>query len=276
MSARSPQLAVSECNTMKILKTLAFGTALGASLVTSAQANETVGAVHGTFENTDEFTFTDEQMAHIDGVLEETYARVAEVFPEVADQVSVAVLAVNRPALDPLGGVAGRADRPDELVVEISQTYPDGIDGAIEDGMAPTFAHELHHTVRGWTMNGNHFGHGIQIAAVNEGLATVFAEELLGEVNQSDLPPADIEAWAEEVLALPIDANYGEWMFLHPDGRVAIGYRTGRWVVRRAMERSGLDITELTRLTPATIWQLAGFDWDRQLRRSASIASTAH
>lgn len=261
---------------MNTLKNLAFGTALGAALVTSAQANEPAGAVHGTFEDTDEFAFTDEQMAHIDAVLEETHARVAEILPEVADQVSVTVLTVNRPALDPLGGVTGRADWPDELVVEISQTYPDGLDGAVDDGMAPTFAHELHHTVRGWTMNGNHFGHGIQIAVINEGLATVFAEELLGEVQPSDLPPADIEAWADEVLALPIDANYGEWMFLHPDGREAIGYRTGRWVVRRAMERSGLNIVALTKLTPAAIWQLAGYDWDRQLRRSASNASTAH
>lgn len=261
---------------MNILKTLVFGTALCATLVTPAQANETTGAVHGSFENTDEFTFTDEQMAHIDAVLEETHARVAEIFPELADRVSVSVLTVERPALNALGGVTGRADWPDELVVEISRTYPEGIDRAIDDGMATTFAHELHHTVRGWTMNGNHFGHGIQIAAINEGLATVFAEELLGEVKPSDLPPADIEAWADEVLALPIDANYGEWMFLHPDGREAIGYRTGRWVVRRAMERSGLDIAQLTKLTPAAIWQLAGYEWNRQLRRSVTNPSTAH
>jgi uncharacterized protein YjaZ len=115
-------------------------------------------------------------------------------------------------------------------------------------------------------MNGNHFGHGIQIAVINEGLATVFAEEIIGEVRQSELPPADVEALVEEVLVLPINADYGEWMFLHPDGREAIGYRTGRWVVRRAMQKSGLDIVELTDLTPAAIWQLAGYDWDRQLR----------
>lgn len=244
------------------------------ALVNAGKANESDGAVHSSFESNGEFAFTDDQKVRIDQVLEETHAHVAEIFPEVADQVSVTVLPVDRPALNALGGVSGRADRPDELIIEFSQSYPGGIEGAIHDALAATFYHELHHTVRGWTMNGNHFGHGIQIAVINEGLATVFAEEILGEVKPSDLPPADVEAWADQVLALPIDANYGEWMFLHPDGREAIGYRTGRWVVRRAMERSGLDIVKLTDLTSAAIWQLAGFDWDRQLRPDAKSGST--
>ncbi len=261
---------------LKSLKVLAASAAICAVPLASAQAEETDGAVLTSFESDGEFAFTAGQKARIAEVLEETRARVAQVFPQLASQVRITVLPVNRPALDALGGVTGRADRPDELIVEISQTYPDGIDGAVRDGLETTLVHELHHTVRGWTMNGNHFGHGMQIAVINEGLATVFAEETLGTVQESDLPPPDIEAWVEEVLALPIDANYGEWMFLHPDGREAIGYRTGRWVVRRAMERSGLGIVELTDFTPAAIWQLAGYDWDRQLRRSAQSASPAN
>ena len=94
----------------------------------------------------------------------------------------------------------------------------------------------------------------------------MFAEELTGETNPSDLPPENVSDWALEVLGLPQRSDYGQWMFVHPDGREAIGYRTGRWVVRQAMENSGLSIEEMTDLTPAAIWALAGFEWDRAMR----------
>ena len=41
-------------------------------------------------------------------MLKQSHARVAEIYPEVADTVHVTVLPVVRPALDPLGGVTGR------------------------------------------------------------------------------------------------------------------------------------------------------------------------
>jgi hypothetical protein len=248
----------------RILFGLIWLTAIGLPSHSEALAEEP--AVLAEFESNDDFAFSNEERSRIRDILETTHSRVAEIFPELASTVRVTVIPVERPALDPLGGVTGRADRPDELLIEISQTYPDGVLAAADGYLAETFIHELHHTVRGWTMNGNHFGHGIAIAAINEGLATVFAEEVSGKTNPTDLPPPEVEAWADEILGLPRAANYGEWMFQHPDGREAIGYRTGRWVVRRAMTRSGLDIIALTDMTPAAIWELAGFDWDRQLR----------
>ncbi|MBI1237227.1 MAG: hypothetical protein GC188_11140 [Alphaproteobacteria bacterium] len=237
---------------------LVAGAALAAVLTADPVATE--------FQSSEHHTFTDAEMRLIDETLESTHAAVEAVFPELADTISVTVMPVQRPALDLLGGVTGRAERADELIIEMSVTYPGGIEAAIEDGLRATTAHELHHTVRGWLMQGNHFGHGIQIAVINEGLATVFAEELTGETNPSDLPPDNVSDWAQEVLALPQRADYGQWMFVHPDGREAIGYRTGRWVVRQAMENSGLTIEEMTGLTPAAIWALAGFDWDRMMR----------
>ncbi|MEE2524786.1 DUF2268 domain-containing putative Zn-dependent protease [Hyphobacterium sp. HN65] len=238
------------------------------SLIASAALTATLSAdpVSAEFQSNEHHTFSAEEIALIDARLDAVHAEVEAVYPALADTVSVTVIPVHRPALDALGGVTGRAERPGELVVEISVTYPGGIEAAVETGLRTTMAHELHHTVRGWTMQGNHYGHGIQIAVINEGLATVAAEEITGAVNASDLPPENIEEWAEEVLALPQRSNYGEWMFMHPDGREAIGYRTGRWVVRQAMERSGLTIEELTDRSPAAIWALAGFDWDRTMR----------
>lgn len=237
--------------------------ALLALALVATTAGDPIDAVYGSNEH---YQFSPDEMQLIEERLEEIHAAVDAQMPHLADTVRVSVEPVHRPVLDTLGGVTGRADASDAVLIEISVTYPGGIEAAVDAGLAATFAHELHHTARGWVMNGNHYGHGIQIAVINEGLATVFAEELLGQVAPSDLPPPDVEDWVNEILALPRAANYGEWMFAHPDGREAVGYRTGRWVVRRAMARSGLDIIALSDLTPETIWRLAGFDWDRALR----------
>lgn len=234
-----------------------------ASAALTAFAADPVAA---DFQSNEHHTFSEAEIRLINDRMDAIHAEVEAVYPALADLVSVTVIPVHRPAVDALGGVTGRAERPDELIIEISVTYPGGIVAAVEAGLRNTFVHELHHTVRGWTMQGNHFGHGIQVAVINEGLATVAAEEITGVTQQSDLPPHDVTSWASEILALPQRADYGQWMFLHPDGREAIGYRTGRWVVRRAMERSGLSIEELTVLTPAAIWALAGFEWDRVMR----------
>lgn len=52
-------------------------------------------------------------------------------------------------------------------------------------------------------------------------------------------------------------ANYGHWMGFHPDGRIAVGYRAGAYVVRLAMKNSGKDIIELSKLSVEEIYRLA-------------------
>jgi hypothetical protein len=54
-------------------------------------------------------------------------------------------------------------------------------------------------------------------------------------------------------MALPTDANYGQWMNQHTDGRFSIGYRTGKYVVKKAMAVSGKNILDLSRLYPDEI-----------------------
>jgi hypothetical protein len=97
----------------------------------------------------------------------------------------------------------------------------------------------------GWTIHGNKFGQGIDIATINEGLADVFAELQVGYPHGSYTNTVDYDAWAKEILALPKNANYGQWMYAHPDGRAVIGYRTGAYLVKKA------------------IYKLAGYDYER-------------
>ena len=80
--------------------------------------------------------------------------------------------------------------------------YPGGLEAQLPK-LTRTMYHEMHHLARGWTILGNQFGPGIAIAAVNEGLAEVFAEIESGvELASSEYPP-EADAWAREILALP-------------------------------------------------------------------------
>ena len=158
--------------------------------------------------------------------------------------------------LRPVGGIAGRAEAPGVVTILVSDSS--SVDTAeLKASLQASVFHEFHHLARGWTITDNSFGPGIQIAVVNEGLAQIFAEQYSGtSYARFDYPP-EAEEWLEEILALPADASYNVWMNDHPDGRVAIGYRIGRYVVHQAMARSGLSILELSDLSPAEVLQLA-------------------
>jgi uncharacterized protein YjaZ len=217
--------------------------------------------VQARFESAAHHSFSAAERTRIQSVLDATHAAVRADFPQLADSLSVTVVPVDRD-LSSVGGVAGRADAPGQILIEISTTGEGGTVAAISQGLAAAFAHELHHLVRGWTIMGNHYGPGIAIAAANEGLAVAYSEHLTGQVFAGNRPPEDAvaRAWAAEIRALPVDAHYGEWMFAHPDGREGIGYRTGRFIVQRAMENSGRDVISLTSATPEEVWALAGLD----------------
>jgi len=202
--------------------------------------------------------FQPQQKEAIQAMTAHTMARTRELLPELSQAIKFTVEIVDRD-LSIVNGVSGRADETNEILISLSSTYPGGLDQAIEDGLASTLFHELHHTVRGWVINDNQFGPGIDIAAINEGLADVFAEIQTGQRSHNYPDDADFDAWTKEIMALPKSANYGEWMFALPDGREAVGYRTGGYLVKRAMQRSGISILELSKLSVEEIYALAGY-----------------
>jgi len=214
-----------------------------------------------SYQDSDEHMFSASEKAAIEGILSNTYRQVKAIYPDLADEVNVSVRTLERD-LTMVGHVTGMAAAPGRIVIMISSLHPHSLEQAARDGLAGTFTHELHHLRRGWTIEGNHYGPGIQIAVINEGLAVMFAEEVTGTSKPGNQQPDEntAMAWAQEIRELPIDANYGEWMFQHPDGRMAVGYRTGRFLVQRALARSGLDIVALSELTPDEIWELAAVE----------------
>ena len=211
------------------------------------------------FEDGEATEFSDDEKQLISGLIRDAEEEVRALLPTLPEVIEVTAIAIDR-NVDIVGGVTGRADAPGKVLIEISRVFPGGISAAAQSALSSTIFHEFHHLDRGWTIQENKFGAGIPIAAVNEGLASVFAEEYTGvyfEVAYSY--PEDAADWLQEILALPVNADYSTWMMgEHPDGRNSIGYRVGRYIVHQATANSGKNILELSSLTPKEILGLVG------------------
>ena len=195
------------------------------------------------------------EKTEIKKIISQSEKGVRILLPDLPKDIQVNVTLIDRNIPD-VGGITGRADAPGMVIIEISTVYPGGHMAAVHKALAATLYHEFHHLYRGWTIQGNKFGRGIPIAAVNEGLAVVFSK-IHTQAFEANAYPENADEWLKEVLQLPTNANYGEWMFNHPDGREAIGYKVGHYLVEEAMEKSGLNILEMGKLSPKAILKMA-------------------
>lgn len=205
----------------------------------------------------DDNSFSEQERQHIEALIRQTEDAVRDLLPELPDSIQVSVHAMDRDVAS-VGGVTGRADNPNTVVLYISTSYESGVIAASNTGLAPALYHEFHHLVRGWTIEGNKFGPGITTAAVNEGLANVFSEIYTNTAFVGNAYPTNVRQWWAEIEALPSNADYGQWMVQHDDGREAIGYKAGSFIVREAMAASGLTILELSTMAVEDILDLAG------------------
>jgi len=121
-----------------------------------------------------------------------------------------------------------------------------GIETVFEDGSASCFAHEAHHAARYVAAGSAVFDDRVISAAVFEGLATAFEEEITGNVPPWGLYD-DVEAdwWVEELRQLAPGTNSRPWRFLHPDGRRWIAYRAGKRIIDRAKQATGSTAADL-------------------------------
>lgn len=203
------------------------------------------------------YKFTEGEKRLIKSIIAQSEKKVRALLPTLTKNIRVKVSILDR-EIDGVGGVTGRADAPGEVIIQISNVFPGGISAAAKTGLSSAIYHEFHHLWRGWTIRNNKFGRGIHIAAVNEGLATIFAEQYNKVEFEGNSYPKDVNKWVFEIMALPTNANYGKWMFKHPDGRTAIGYRAGRYIIHQAIANSGKTILQLSKLSPGEILKLAG------------------
>jgi uncharacterized protein YjaZ len=184
------------------------------------------------------------------------------VLEGLPDMVIIEVQIIDRD-LQSVDGVTGWTNEHNpagKIVALVSEVYPGGVLQAVKAGMKSLIFHEFHHLTRGWSIHQNEYAQGIENVVINEGLAVVFTEEYTGISHEVNAYPDEAEQWVEEILQLPKNADYNQWVSgEHPDGRTFIGYRTGNYVIRKAMEKSGKSVLELSELSPAEIYKLAGF-----------------
>lgn len=219
-------------------------------LSSTALANTTINF------SSEAYTFTQDEKALITQIIEKSETGVRALFPSLTEDITVNVVAIDR-NLDIVGGVTGRADAPGVIEVMVSTATEGGVSASARQALTSTLYHELHHLVRGWTITDNKYGpmHGIPIATINEGLASVFAETYTDEYFAKAYDyPEQAAQWLDEIMQLPMDANYNHWVSgFHPDGRSVIGYRLGRYVVHEAIRKTGKDILEVSEMTPEAI-----------------------
>ena len=209
----------------------------------------------------DSLKFTEPQKVFIREVISNSEEEVRKLLPKLPDSIKVIVEAVDWD-LDIVNGVTGRAETnsPPLVLVQISHHYKGGVIDSAYQGIKSTIFHEFHHLSRGWAIQDNKFSYGIPNAMVNEGLAVAFTEIYTGSKNEAESYTDEADNWVKEILALPLDASYSDWvMGEHPDGRTYIGYRTGNFLVRKAMAKSRKTILELSELMPNEIIKLAGY-----------------
>ncbi|MBN2884819.1 hypothetical protein JXE04_02755 [Patescibacteria group bacterium] len=206
--------------------------------------------------------FSQSQIKVANEIIINAEKKVRGLLPNLPKDIKVIIEIVDWD-LNAVGGVTGRTEtnNPAIVAIQVSNKFKGDISNALDIGLESTIFHEFHHLSRGWAIQDNKFERGISIAMVNEGLAVIFAEEYTNAVFEENHVPkdADADAWVKEILGLSKYADYQKWMFKHPDGRTSIGYRSGTFLVRQAMAKSGKNILELSNLTPNEIIKLAGY-----------------
>jgi hypothetical protein len=219
-----------------------------------------IAKVHVVFQE-DSLKFTESQKVLILEVISNSEEEVRKLLPKLPDSIKVIVEAVDWD-LDIVNGVTGRTEtnNPPLVLVQISHHYKGGVIDSAYQGIKATLFHEFHHLSRGWAIQDNKFSYGIPNAMVNEGLAVAFTEIYTGSINEVESYTDEADNWVKEILALPLDASYSDWvMGEHPDGRTYIGYRTGNYLIHKTIGRSKLNILELSDLSPEEIIKLAGY-----------------
>ncbi len=140
------------------------------------------------------------------------------------------------------------------VIISLDPDTAQGAGSLLKHARSTVF-HELNHCAR--------FESGIWHATfidncIMEGLATVFERDYGGLIPLwGEYDRTEALKWYEEIVRAGESINSHHYMYSHPDGRRWIGYKTGTFIVDRAVENSDQSVMQLTSKTSEEIIKLA-------------------
>ena len=200
---------------------------------------------------------TDDEAASIRHIVEATVAEARAHLPGLVEELYVLVHQTTTVMAET--GAGGYALGPHVVRIDFDPALD--MVAVARRSVRHTLLHELHHAARLAVRPQEVALVSWPATAVFEGLASVFESTVGGiDVPWRAYDEDVIEAWATELFAQPVDEHAHWWRFAHPDGRTAIVYRVGSWIVDRAAARSARTAADLVGVSAEEVLELAGLD----------------
>ena len=211
------------------------------------------------FVDTAEYVFLPAERHFIQQITNVAEADVRTRLPQLKDRIKMTVK-TSAKVIPTTGAMGATIGQKGHIVWTVDPSRPEGLLGIAKAYLRPTLFHELNHVVR---KQGQSHAALLQRTildfVVSEGLATTFERDEGGQKPLWGQYPSEVQSWVHELIGLPPEAPFHDWMFRHPDGRRWIGYKAGTYIVDRAAKASGLSSSKLVELSTKKLFELAGF-----------------
>lgn len=214
------------------------------------------------FKGSSRHVFRAEEQAAIRAICDRTELEAREHLPDLP--LTLWLTVEDSSVVIPEYGAAGSALDHTHMRWRVDAARPEGVIEIAELHLRATLFHELHHLARGWVKVSAGTPRTpagarprLMDAVVSEGLATSFERDVAGHRAPWGEYPPEVRAWVDELLALPDDAPYGQWMFRHADGRRWIGYRAGTFLADQAQARVRRSAAQLALIPTVELLALA-------------------
>jgi len=201
-----------------------------------------------------DYEFTDTEKALIQEIANDAEVEIRDLLPGLNKKLVLEVEAST--FVIPQTGELGASQSAARVKWAVDPTRDGGVSKIAKSKLRHTLFHEFHHLVSGYIFADGKPVNSIIDAAVNEGMATVFARDFSGAVVPWADYPESIDAWVTELQAVSGFEHYDQWMFQHPDGRSWVGYKVGTYLVDRAIRATGKSSVELINASPDEVIKL--------------------
>jgi uncharacterized protein YjaZ len=217
--------------------------------------------IHVVFQRDTQDSFSADERDLICSIASSTEPDVRAHLPMLVPDVELSVEGRGGWEVIPQYGYGGTAMTSNQIRFIVDPSRPEGVETIVRAHLRHTLFHESHHLARGWFITAGEPMNAFIDNAVCEGLATAFERDVGGYAPGWAEYPDNVADWVEELLQLPVDANYAEWMFYNPDGRVWIGYRAGTYIADLAINNSGRSAAQLVRTPVPEVLEHAGYPY---------------